>query len=128
MADCEQNFLQAPLVTDILESNTVTLYHYKDQEISISIDAYFEGDNLIIDGYDIGKKVKDYWGDSDYEYILTIPPAGVDFLFVYFNVKNGDKDTLLQTLARKFNTNTCYSDIRKLLDDNHIVSSGFSWT
>ncbi len=76
----------------------------------------------------MGKKVKDYWGDSDYEYILTIPPPGIDFLYGYLEVVIGDRDTLLQALARKFNTNTCYSDIRKLLDDNDIISSGFSWT
>lgn len=105
----------------------VTLYAYQDDEIKISIEAYFEGDALIIDGYDIGKKVKDYWGDSDYEYKLTIPPVTVDFLYKYFSILPS-RIELLQTLAARFNTNTCFSDIRNLLDAHQQPCEGFSWT
>jgi len=105
----------------------ISLYHLKTSDIKISIDAYFDGDNLIIDGYDIGSRVEEYWGDSDYEYVLTIPPEGVEFLFRYFDLKDKIRDILLDALARKFNSNTCYSDIRKLMDDNGIDCQGFSW-
>jgi hypothetical protein len=30
--------------------------------------------------YDIGERVKGYWGDSDYEYSSTIPSKSVDQL------------------------------------------------
>ena len=56
----------------------ITLYKYKDDKIKISMELYFnENDQLIFDGYDIGERVKEYWGDSDYEYTYTIEPAEV---------------------------------------------------
>jgi hypothetical protein len=52
----------------------VTLYFFQSPDINISIDAYFNNEGgLVIDGYDIGKIVEGYFGDSDYEYILTVP-------------------------------------------------------
>ncbi|HRJ30173.1 MAG TPA: hypothetical protein PLV21_19195 [Cyclobacteriaceae bacterium] len=107
---------------------SVSLYHFTGPDIKISIDAYFDGDKLIIDGYDIGKRVEEYWGDSDYEYVLTIPPEGVEFLLAYFNIVNNGQEDLLAAMAAKFNTNTCYSDIRKLMSDNGITCEGFSWS
>jgi hypothetical protein len=107
--------------------DSVTLYAYQDDTIKISIEAYFEGDTLVIDGYDIGKKVKEYWGDSDYEYKLMIPPVSVDFLYTHFGIAHA-REVLLQTLAVKFNTNSCYSDIRNLLDTHKLPCEGFSWS
>ena len=46
---------------------STTLYHLEREDIKINIVARFEKDKLIIDGYDIGKTVKEAWGDSDYE-------------------------------------------------------------
>lgn len=105
----------------------ITLYHFESEVIKIDIEARFEGEALIIDGYDIGKRVKEYWGDSDYEYTVTVPPEGIPALYALFNVTPGDKQNLLLEIARNYNTNTCYSDFRKLLDDNQIPSSGFTW-
>jgi len=105
----------------------VTLYHFVSEDIKITIEAYFEKEYLVIDGYDIGKSVKAYWGDSDYEYQVKIPQAGIDFLYHYLNVVMDDKHALLAALALRFNTNSCYSDIRKLMADNQIVCEGFSW-
>jgi hypothetical protein len=43
--------------------NKVTLFSHKHPEIEICIQAYFnEEDELIIDGYDIGNRVKEIWG------------------------------------------------------------------
>ena len=106
--------------------DSITLFAFQDDTIKISIEAYFEGNTLIIDGYDIGKKVKDYWGDSDYEYKLTIPPMSVEFLCGHFGIVYSPS-VLLQTLAAKFNTNTCFSDIRNLLDAHKQPCEGFSW-
>jgi hypothetical protein len=109
-------------------TDTITLYTFQSDDIRISIEAYFDGDNLVIDGYDIGKRVEEYWGDSDYEYVLTIPSPSVDFLFRYFEVSDNSRSELLIKLAEKFNTNTCYSDIRKLLESNNQACSGFTWS
>ncbi len=107
---------------------SISLYQFKSDEIKISVDARFDGDQLIIEGYDIGKRVEAYWGDSDYEYTMTIPVEGVNFLFQYFKIEPREKELLLVALAKRFNTNSCYSDIAKLLDENHIKYEGFSWS
>lgn len=107
--------------------HTITLYHFVGFDIKVDVEARFEKDTLIIDGYDIGKRVEEYWGDSDYEYSLRIPPESVYQLYIILVVEQGDQQNLLKQLARQFNTNTCFSEIRKLLDDHHIACEGFSW-
>jgi len=107
--------------------DSVKLYHYQSEDNKITIDAYFEGDFLVIDGFDIGKTVEKYWGDSDYEYMVKIPKEGIDFLYTHLNVTSGDRQKLLQELAKTYNTNSCYSDIRQLMTDNNIKCEGFTW-
>jgi hypothetical protein len=51
----------------------VTFYQLKNENISIDIKAYFQCEDFIIEGYEIGKCVNKWWGDSDYEYTTTIP-------------------------------------------------------
>ncbi len=106
---------------------SVSLYRFENDEIRISIDAYFEGNCLVIDGYDHGKSVQAYWGDSDYEYVVRIPQAGIDFLFRHLSIEPGNKLALLHALAARFNTNSCYSDIRKFMSENGITCEGFTW-
>jgi len=110
-----------------MASTSVNLFRHESEEIRITIDAYFENQTLVIDGYDIGKRVEEYWGDSDYEYVVRIPEDSVQFLFDFFNISPGDEQALLNALANRFNTNTCYSDIRSLLDANGIKYEGFTW-
>jgi hypothetical protein len=109
------------------QDSSMTLYYFESDAIKISIDARFEGDALIIDGYDIGKQVEAYWGDSDYEYIVTIPAESVKQLYPLLNIVLDDRQGLLQELAKRYHTNSCYSDIRKLLDDHKINYEGFTW-
>ena len=106
----------------------IMLYQFSNDNISIEIQAYFEGENLIIEGYDIGKNVKEYWGDSDYEYSTTVPENEVKKLYLLINIVEGDKEGLLKAIADKFNTNSCYSEFTDFLEKNNIRSKGFSWT
>jgi hypothetical protein len=106
----------------------VWLFQFKSDEIRVEIEAYFEGENLIIEGYDIGETVKKYWGDSDYEYSTTVRKTEVGKLSSVLGVGAGDKEGLLKALAGKFNTNTCYSDFRNFLEKSGILAEGFSWT
>jgi hypothetical protein len=105
-----------------------TLFQYADSGISINIEAFFDGEKLVIEGYDIGKKVEEVWGDSDYEYITTIPENEVKKLYALMEVNYGDKYGLIQAIANKYNTNTCYSQFNDFLSKNDIKSEGFSWT
>lgn len=111
-------------MTQSIEMDSVQLYHSKSEDIKIDISAYFEGSRLVIDGYDIGKRVKEYWGDSDYEYVVKIPLEGVEFLCRHLQIGMGHQ----QALAKTYNTNFCYSEIRQLMTENNIECEGFTWT
>lgn len=106
----------------------ITLYRKNTPNISIDIQAYFDNEKLVIEGYDIGKIVGEAWGDSDYEYKTTIPGDEVKKPYSLMNVPDGDNDALLKTIAKTFNTNTCYSQFNDFLEKNGIKSEGFSWT
>ena len=105
----------------------ITLFQYSTSDISINIEAYFDGDKLIIEGYDIGKRVEEAWGDSDYEYSVTITGNEVVKLYSLMNVTVGNKEGLLKAIADTYNTNSCYSEFRDFIDRNGIKSEGFSW-
>jgi len=106
----------------------ITLYQFESPDIKVSIEAYFQGEDLIIDGYDIGKNVKEYWGDSDYEYNTTIRTNEVTKLFVVMEIPVGDKNSLLGALQQRFHTNSCYSELRNFLDQQKIRYESFSWS
>ena len=96
--------------------------------IRVTVEAYFDDENLVIDGYDIGDFVEKYWGDSDYEYSTTVFEAGVVKLYELFNVREGDKEGLLKAIAENYNDNSCYSNFRTFLAENGIKYESFSWT
>ena len=52
-------------------------------ETSIFIDAEIdERGNLVISGQDVGKAPEEFWGDSDYEYWVVVPPEEKDKLLL----------------------------------------------
>jgi hypothetical protein len=106
---------------------SVSLYRFESDDIKVEIDARFENENLIVEGYDIGKRVEEYWGDSDYEYSLTVYASEAEKLYSLFGLQHQDKNGLLRAIAERFNTNTCFSEFGKFLDDHHIKAEGFSW-
>lgn len=105
----------------------ISLYRHETPDISIYIDAYFDGGSLIIEGQDIGTTVEDWWGDSDYEYSLAVPAAEVNKIYPLLKVEEGDQLGLLNKIAAKYNTNSCYSDFKAFLDRNNIKYEGFTW-
>jgi hypothetical protein len=86
----------------------ITLFHLDREDIRIHIEARFEDEKLVVDGYDIGKTVEEYWGDSAYEYVMTIPGEGVYALYGLLDVEAGDKRRLLKALAERFHGNECF--------------------
>jgi hypothetical protein len=105
----------------------VTLFHEEREDIRIDIVAYFEQDTLVIDGYDIGKTVKDYWGDSDYEYSMRIYPEGVRKLYEHFSLAP-DPSQLLTLLAARFSGNRCFSQLESLVDQLKLPHESYKWT
>jgi len=111
-----------------MDEVSVPLFEFSNDEIKVSIEARFEDVTLIVEGYDIGKRVEEYWGDSDYEYSATVHPAEVEKLYRVLAISVGDRRGMLTELAKRFNTNTCYSDFRIFLDQHEIKHEGFSWS
>lgn len=109
--------------------DSVLLFSLTNDTIKVTVEAYFNvTGSLVIDGYDIGKKVEEYWGDSDYEYSSTVAPDEVKKLYALFQLKDGERQELLLAIQARFNTNTCYSELQNFLDVNKIKYEGFSWT
>lgn len=107
----------------------ILLYALENKNIKVTIEAYFQDTgNLIVEGYDIGKTVEEYWGDSDYEYSITIPPQEIDKLYLLTGTVPGDQSQLLSYLQKNFNANDCFSRLRAFLDQHDIYHEGFSWT
>jgi hypothetical protein len=83
------------------------------QILEIYID---ETGNLVFEGYDIGDAVERYWGDSDYEYWLTI--------------KTEHLPTVLLSLIKECFDHNLFkndSEFRSWLDKNGIPSEFQSW-
>lgn len=109
--------------------NKITLFQLQTENIKVTVEAYFDRNgNLVIEGYDIGKTVKEYWGDSDYEYSVTVPAEELIKLYTLLGLSGDDKTGLLTRLGEQYHSNSCFSEIRDLLDKNDIRSEGFSWT
>lgn len=112
----------------IVKMDRILLFSLKTDDIKITVEVYFDSTgNLVVEGYDIGKKVEDYWGDSDYEYTSTIIPDEVKKLYTLFQLKDGSQQELLLALQARFNTNTCYSELQSFLEQNKVSYEGFSW-
>ena len=107
----------------------VLLFSLNNPNIKVTIEAYFDdkGD-LVIDGYDIGKTVNDYWGDSDYEYVTTVSGDNLIKLYEVMGIEIGSKMNLLLEIQKRFNSNTCYSEFNTFIAKHDIRSGGFSWT
>ncbi len=85
-------------------------------ETSVFIDAYIDDDgNFVISGQDIGKVPKEFWGDSDYEYWLSVSPKEKDKLLL----------TLLESLYK--GDFRVISKIRSLLDEKEIEYEFNTW-
>lgn len=107
----------------------IELYKVETPNIKIYMELYFnEKGQLIFDGYDIGKVVEEWWGDSDYEYCYTIEPLNVEKLFSILEIANGNRYSLLLELKKRFGNNTAYSDFGKFMTENNIEFKPFTWT
>lgn len=106
----------------------ILLFSLDRPDIKVTIEAFFDDQGrLVVEGYDIGKSVEEYWGDSDYEYSTTVASEDLWKLYMLLSVTEGDEHALLHAIYGRFNTNTCYSEFQDLLEKNKIHYEGFSW-
>lgn len=91
----------------------ITLAESKTDRCSSSLVARIDDEgSLVLEGYDIGELVREWWGDSDYEYWLKVAAD--------------DKDTVLLWLIKeRFPTD---SEFREWLNSKGIPSEFHSWT
>ena len=83
------------------------------QELTVEIN---EDGDLVFEGYDIGDTVKEYWGDSDYEYWLTIKADHLPSVLLHL---------IKECFDQKMFTND--SQFREWLEKKGIPSSFRSW-
>lgn len=106
----------------------VILFHLENTGIKISMQLYFNAQNqLIFDGYDIGKSVEAAFGDSDYEYLHTIEPFEVNKFYPLFDCVENDKTALLQALKKHFSVNEAYTLFADFMKKNAIDFTSFVW-
>jgi len=107
---------------------TVSLYYLEKPHIKISMEVYFNiNDQLYFDGYDIGKKADEVWGDSDYEYTYTIEPEEVKKFYKLFSIEYEDRSALLQEIKKRFSGYEAYTIFGKYMQDNNIIFSSYLW-
>ncbi len=104
------------------------LFHLINSTIEIDIRLGFEGESLRLIGYDIGKAVEEAWGDSDYEYEITVNNDAVMRLYEINNINIGQKEKLVNKIAETFSGNYVYSMFMKYLDKNKVKYESFTWT
>ena len=103
------------------------LFSIDNENIRVTINLGFEGEDLKLDGYDIGKSVSDMWGDSDYEYSITVSEGELPRLYELNRVPFGNKKKLISVLAKFLSDNKAYSLFHDYLKENTIPFTCFSY-
>jgi hypothetical protein len=103
------------------------LFKLDSKAIRVTINLGFDGEDLKLDGYDIGKTVGDMWGESDYEYSITVESENLNKLYELNKVEIGNKKKLISTLSKFLSINEAYSVFHDYLKDNNIIFKAFAY-
>jgi hypothetical protein len=103
------------------------LFSINNKNIRVMISIGFDGEDLKLDGYDVGKSVNDMWGDSDYEYSITVFAEELPKLYELNQVPFGNKKKLISTLAKFLSDNKAYSLFHDYLKEKNIPFTCFSY-
>lgn len=107
----------------------ITLYEFENPDIKISMEVYFNKENkLIFDGYDIGKTVSKFMGDSDYEYQYAVEFKEVKKIAKLFGTNFNEKMVFLKEIKNRFNDNNAYSKFGAFMIENNIAFESFTWS
>lgn len=107
----------------------ILLFKLDRPDIKISMEIYFnQKGQLIFDGYDIGKTVDEWWGDSDYEYAYTIEAVEVEKLYSLFGIENSDQHSPLLEIKKRFEGNKAYSKFGDFMEENNIEFKSTTWS
>lgn len=99
----------------------ITLFKFESPDINKSIHIYFnEEGQLFFDGYDVGKRVERYWGESDFEYDYIIESEEVNKLYPLFNLQVGNKSDLLLAIKNRFGVDEAYTLFGNFMEEHDI--------
>ncbi len=92
----------------------IIIYDYKtkENEIHSLIAEIKENNDLVLSGYDCGQSVKEFFGDFDHEYWLTVKAENT-------------YSVLLNLIKDRFKTDT---EFREWLDEKEIQYNFYSYT
>ena len=97
------------------------------KDIKVTIDLGFDGENLKLDGYDVGKMVSEIFGDSDYEYSIIISYENLPKLYEINKVEIGNKKELIKALSVFLSDNKAYSLFQNYLRENDIEFTSYTY-
>jgi len=96
--------------------DSIAIARQESSDITISIDAHINSDGgLRLEGNDVGNRVKELLGDSDYEYLIDVPASEIGRLLLLLLKEKYDGDT---EAVSKFKT---------FCESNGIAHSFFNW-
>jgi hypothetical protein len=96
--------------------DSITIARLERPDITISIHAQLRADGgLRLEGDDVGQRVQEIWGDSDYEYWVDVPASEIGRLVLLLLKEKYDGDT------------EAVSKFRTFCESNGIAHSFFNW-
>lgn len=105
----------------------ITLYEHSDDRIRVEVKAILSENGLTVSGYDIGEYVKEHFGDSDYEYNLTVKATDLPALYTALGLNNPETGALLAHLKTVYGHGTGFSALMELLKKHNITYDTFFW-
>ena len=110
-----------------MSKQNIMLCEQKGTNVSIYVDASLHDCELTISGQDIGQATEEFWGDSDYEYWLTLPPTSAEKFFKLICANSPGEDPL-DVLQKKFHGTGAFSGIRAFCARNGIEAKFDSYS
>jgi len=96
--------------------NSISIARQEGSDITISIHAHISPDGgLRLEGDDVGKRVEELFGDSDYEYWVDVPASEIGRLLLLLLKEKYDGD--LQAVSK----------FRTFCESNGIAHRFFNW-
>lgn len=106
---------------------SITLCNYKDSEIEVHVEAIIAEGKLLIQGQDLGKKVMEFWDDSDYEYWYSFSKEETRKLAEILGVNENWEVRLLEAIAEKFSGMHGDVELANFCKENNIEYKFFSY-
>ena len=103
------------------------LFYLNTKDIAIAISLGFDGENLKLDGQDLGERVLRLMGDWDYEYTITVLGHDLTRLYQIGGLQEGDKQALVDYLVPQLSSDRAFSLFKEFLSGNGIEHELFTY-